>query len=70
MRTALYVFVFGRWGTFRDTKGDNAVRHQNTVFHTVLKHLPWDEFERLVKVHGADEDERGFTAKTQLVAMT
>jgi len=56
-------------GTFRDTKGDNAVRHQNTVFHTVLKHLPWDEFERLVKVHGADEDERGFTAKTQLVAM-
>src|SRR6516164_11829120 len=44
-------------GTFRDTKGDNAVRHQNTVFHTVLKHLPWDEFERLVKVHGADEDE-------------
>ena len=56
-------------GTFRDTKGDNAVRHQNTVFHTVLKHLPWDEFERLVKVYGADEDERGFTAKTQLVAM-
>jgi len=56
-------------GTFRDTKGDNAVRHQNTVFHTVLKHLPWDEFERLVKVHRADEDERGFTAKAQLVAM-
>ena len=56
-------------GTFRDTKGDNAVRHQNTVFHTVLKHLPWGEFERLVKVHGTDEDERGFTAKTQLVAM-
>jgi len=50
-------------------KGDNAVRHQNTVFHTVLKHLPWDEFERLVKAHGADEEERGFTAKTQLVAM-
>jgi hypothetical protein len=45
------------------------VRHQNTVFHTVLKHLPWGEFERLVKVHDADEDERGFTAKTQLVAM-
>ena len=35
----------------------------------MLKHLPWDEFERLVKVYGADEDERGFTAKTQLVAM-
>jgi len=24
------------------------VRHQNSVFHTVLKHLPWGEFERLV----------------------
>jgi len=50
-------------------KGDNAVRHQNTVFHNVLKHLPWGKFERLVKVHGAEKDERGFTAKTQLVAM-
>jgi len=55
--------------TFRDTKGDNAVRHQNTVFRTLLKHLPWGEFERLVEEHGADEDERGFTTKTQLVAM-
>jgi hypothetical protein len=45
------------------------VHHQNTVFHSVLKHLPWDEFEGLVEVHGADQDERGFTAKTQLVAM-
>ena len=45
------------------------MRHQNTVFHTVLQHLPWDEFERLVKVHRADKDERGFPAKTQLVAM-
>jgi Transposase DDE domain/Domain of unknown function (DUF4372) len=68
-RTALYLFVFGTSDTFRDTKGDNAVQHQNTVFRTVLQHLPWDEFERLVKVHGADEEERGFTAKTQLVAM-
>jgi hypothetical protein len=55
--------------TFRDTKGDSAVRHQNTVFHTLLKHLPWGEFERLVEAYGADEDERGFTTKTQLVAM-
>ena len=45
------------------------MRHQNTVFHTVLKHLPWGEFERLVERHGADQRPRGFTAKTQLVAM-
>jgi Transposase DDE domain/Domain of unknown function (DUF4372) len=56
-------------GTFRDTKGDNAVRHQNTVFHILLKYLPWGAFEGLVAAHGADRRERGFTAKTQLVAM-
>jgi len=55
--------------TFRDTKGDNAVRYQNTVFHTLLKHLPWGEFERLVELYGADRQQRGFTARTQLVAM-
>src|SRR5438552_2589180 len=51
-------------GDVPDTKGDNAVRHQNTVFHTVLKHLPWGEFERLIEVRGADQRQRGFTAKT------
>lgn len=45
------------------------MRHQNTVFHTVLKHLPWGEFDRLVEVHRADQRQRGFIAKTQLVAM-
>lgn len=45
------------------------MRHQNTVFHSVLKHLPWSEFERLAEVHAADQRQRGFTAKTQLVAM-
>ena len=38
-------------------------------FHTVLKHLPWGEFERLIELRGADQRQRGFTAKTQLVAM-
>jgi Queuosine biosynthesis protein len=45
--------------TYRDTKGANALRHQNTVFHTLLKHLPWGEFERLAEEYGADQDERG-----------
>ena len=43
--------------------------HENSVFHSLLKHLPWDEFERLVEAHGADKRQRGFTAKTHLVAM-
>jgi hypothetical protein len=35
----------------------------------MLKHLPWGAFERLVEAHGADQWQRGFTAKTQLVSM-
>jgi thiamine pyrophosphate-dependent acetolactate synthase large subunit-like protein len=30
------------------------MRHHNSVFHGVLKHVPWDVFERLVDAHGAD----------------
>jgi hypothetical protein len=44
------------------------VRHHDSVFKTVLNHMPWDELKRLVKEHGAD-DERGFSTKTQLVAL-
>jgi Transposase DDE domain/Domain of unknown function (DUF4372) len=47
----------------------NAVPHENSVFQCLLKHLPWDEFERLVEAHGADKRQRGFTAKTHMVAM-
>lgn len=45
------------------------MRHQNSVFHTVLKHLPWGEFERLVEAHGADARQRGFTSKTHIAAL-
>jgi len=47
----------------------NAVPHENSVFQSLLKHLPWDEFERLVEAHGADKRQRGFTSKTHMVAM-
>ncbi|HEY5329664.1 MAG TPA: IS4 family transposase [Acidobacteriaceae bacterium] len=43
--------------------------HQNTVFHTILKWVPWNEFDRLVEAHGADEQARGFSTKSQFVAM-
>jgi IS4 transposase len=45
------------------------MRHQNSVFHSVLKHVPWDEFDRLVEVHGADHRVRTLTTKSQLVAL-
>ena len=45
------------------------MRHQNSVLHTMLKHLPWGEFDRLVEVYGADRKQRGLRTKTQLTAL-
>jgi hypothetical protein len=45
------------------------MRHQNSVFHGVLKHVPWDEFDRLVKEHGADFRVRTLRTKDQFVAL-
>jgi Transposase DDE domain/Domain of unknown function (DUF4372) len=45
------------------------VRHQNSVFHSILKFIPWAEFERLVEKHGSDELVRSFTTRNQLIAL-
>lgn len=45
------------------------MRHQNSVFHLVLKHVPWPAFERLVETHAADARVRRLTTKTQFVAL-
>ena len=45
------------------------MRHENSVFHSVLKHVPWHEFERLVEAHGADARVRRLTTKSQFVAL-
>lgn len=45
------------------------MRHHNSVFHGVLKHVPWDVFERLVEGHGADRRVRRLTTKSQFVAL-
>ena len=31
------------------------MRHQNSVFHELLKLIPWGVFDRLVDEHGSDE---------------
>ena len=43
-----------RLATFRDTERTNVMRHQNSVFHQILKHVPWTTFDRLVDDHGSD----------------
>ena len=45
------------------------MRHENSVFHSVLKHVPWHQFDRLVEAHGADARVRRLTTKSQFVAL-
>jgi IS4 transposase len=47
----------------------SAMRHHNSVFHSVLKHVPWSQFDRLVAAHAADAGVRRLTTKSQLVAL-
>lgn len=45
------------------------MQHQNSVFHCLLKHVPWQRFDALVDEHGADLRVRKLSTKAQLVAL-
>ena len=45
------------------------MRHQNSVFHDLLKRVPWGLVEDLAARHGADHRARRLTTKTQLIAL-
>ena len=45
------------------------MQHKNSVFHGLLKHVPWGGFEALVEQHGADFRVRSLPSKTQLIAL-
>ena len=45
------------------------MQHQNIVFHSLLKQIPWATFDRLVKEHNADWDDRVVKSKAHLIAM-
>lgn len=45
------------------------MRHQNSVFHGLLKHVPWSAFDKLVDEHGSDARVRRLTTKSQFVAL-
>ncbi len=61
--------VIERLAAFETRNWSNVMRHQNSVFHGVLKHVPWEEFDRLVAEHGADVRVRRLTTKSQFVAL-
>jgi hypothetical protein len=66
---ALILLVRERFAAFWTREGDNAMRHHNSVFHQILKLIPWGQFERLVERHGADRGIRRMSTKDQLVAL-
>lgn len=45
------------------------MRHQNSVFHALLKQVPWSVFDKLVDEHRADRGVRRLTTKGQFVAL-
>jgi hypothetical protein len=66
---ALIHHVLGHWTTFKTREGIDAMHHQNTVFHAILKHVPWHVFDRLVAERGADARVRRLSMKDQFVAL-
>jgi IS4 transposase len=60
---------FERFAAFETRNGDHAMLHQNTVFHSLMKHVPWHKLEQIVAQHGADELSRKLTTKRHFAAL-
>src|SRR5882672_2276039 len=61
--------VLQAFGDVWDTEKDQAMLHHNSVFHGLLKHVPWHQFDRLVEEHGSDARVRRLSTKSQFVAL-
>lgn len=60
---------FERSATFETQKKDPAMRHQNSVFHSLLKLVPWHALNRSVEKHGADTLSRTLDTKRHFIAL-
>ena len=45
------------------------MRHQNTIFHELLKSIPRQQFEKIVKRHDGDKHVRQLNCWTQMIAL-
>ena len=45
------------------------MQHQNSVFHSLIKHIPWTEFDRIVLTQKSDFRVRQLDTKSQFLAM-
>jgi IS4 transposase len=68
-RTALILLVSSWLRIIWTRKGINTVRHQNIVFHGLLKQIPWSMLDRLVDRYNGDWDGRVVKTKAHLIAM-
>jgi IS4 transposase len=66
---ALILLASKRFATFWTRKRTNAMRHHNSVFHDLLKRVPWGKFSELVVEHGSDKHVRRLSTKDQFIAL-
>ena len=45
------------------------MQHHNSVFHDLLKRVPWDVFDEQVLKHGSDKHVRELTTRDQFIAL-
>jgi IS4 transposase len=69
MRMTWILLCSERLAAFETRKGIHVMLHQNTVFHSLNKYVPWSRFHQLVEKYGADESCRKLTSKRHFVAM-
>src|SRR5258708_38206023 len=60
---------FERLAGFETQTGAHVMRHENSVFHTLLKQVPWQKLVQIVEKFGADASVRRVDTKRHLIAL-
>jgi IS4 transposase len=60
---------FERFAAFETRTGAHAMLHQNSVFHSLLKYVPWNGLEQVVEKYRADDLARKLKTKRHLIAL-
>src|ERR1700742_4446051 len=68
-RMAWILVGLERFAAFETRTGAQAMRHQNSVFHSLMKHVPDKVVGELVEKYGADDLARKLTTKRHLIAL-
>jgi len=66
---AWILLCFERSATFETRKRTHTMLHQNSVFHSLLKHVPWHRLDQSVEKHGSDKLSRELSTKRHFVAL-